>query len=77
MALAMPCKIIKNNKNCGSGKSNETKSKLACIFEASESARLRMGESLPNHHEDMLQEKETKHCNITIWYTNLFLCTKP
>ena len=28
------------------------KSKLACVLEASESTRLRMGESLPNHHED-------------------------
>ena len=28
------------------------KTKLACILEASESTRLRMGESLPNHHED-------------------------
>ena len=25
----------------------------------------------------ILQEKETIHCNITIWYTNLFLCFKP
>ena len=24
-----------------------------------------------------LQEKETIHCNITIWYTNLFLCFQP
>ena len=23
------------------------------------------------------QEKETIHCNITIWFTNLFLCPKP
>ena len=34
------------------GKSNKTKSKLACTLEASESARLRVGESLPNHHKD-------------------------
>ena len=26
--------------------------KLACMLEASECTRLRMGESLPNHHED-------------------------
>ena len=51
MAPAMPCNISKNKKNCGTGgKSNEIKSKLACILEASESTRLRMGESLPNHH---------------------------
>ena len=28
------------------------KTRLACILEASESTRLRVGESLPNHHED-------------------------
>ena len=28
------------------------KTRFACILEASESTRLRMGESLPNHHED-------------------------
>ena len=49
MAPAMPCKIIKNNKKCGSGTSNKVKSKLACILEPSESTRLRMGESLPTH----------------------------
>ena len=25
----------------------------------------------------MLQKRVTIHCNITIWYTNLFLCPKP
>ena len=53
MAPAMPCKISKNNQNLVTrGKSNEIKSKLACILEASETTRLRMGEYLPNHHED-------------------------
>ena len=52
VAPAMPCKIMKCNKNCGSGASNKNKTKLACILEASESTRLRMGESLPIHHED-------------------------
>ena len=49
-APAMLCKIMK--KNCGSGASNKIKTRLACILEASESARLRVGESLPIHHED-------------------------
>ena len=31
--------------------------KLACILEASESTRLRMGEPLPNHHEDHIAGK--------------------
>ena len=49
VAPAMPCKIM---KNCGSGGSDKNKTKLACILEASESTRLSMRESLPNHHED-------------------------
>ena len=74
----MPCKISKSNQNWATrGKSNEIKSKLACILEASESTRLRMGESLPNHREDHIVGKETNHCSITTWYTNLFLCSKP
>ena len=57
MAPAMPCKIIKNNQNCGNGASNKVKSKFACILEASESTRLRIGESLPTHHEDHIAGK--------------------
>ena len=52
---AMPCKIMK--KNCGSGTSNRIKTRLACILEACESTRLRMGESLPNRHEDHIARK--------------------
>ena len=69
MALAMPCKIIKNNKNCGSGASNKIKTKLACILEASESTRLRMGESLPTHHEDHIAGKgdnSLQHYNLVL-----------
>ena len=54
-APAMFCKIMK--KNCGSGASNNIKTRLACIVEASESTRLRLGESLPNHHEDHIAGK--------------------
>ena len=57
VAPAMPCKILKNNKNCGSGASNKVKSKLACILEAGVSARLRLAESLPTHHEDHIAGK--------------------
>ena len=58
MAPAMPCKTNKTCKHgVTRGKSNEIKSKLACIFEAIESKRLRMGESLPNHHEDHIAGK--------------------
>ena len=38
-------------------KTNEIKSKLACVLEASEPTRLRMEESLPNHHEDHIAGK--------------------
>ena len=44
-------------KNCGSGASNKIKTGLACIPEARESTRLRMGESLPNDHEDHIAGK--------------------
>ena len=58
MATAMPCKTSKNSQHGATrGKSNEMKSKLACILEASESTRLRMGESLPNYHEDHIAGK--------------------
>ena len=64
----MPGKISKNNKNCENGeKSNKVKSKLACILEASESTRLRMGESLPTHHEDHIAGKgdnSLQHYNL-------------
>ena len=53
MAPAVPCKTSKNSQHVvTSGKTNEIKSKLACILEASESTRLRMEESPPNYHED-------------------------
>ena len=59
MAPAMPCKT---SKKCKHGetrrKTNEFKSKLACILEASEATRLRMEDSLPNYHEDHTAGKE-------------------
>ena len=49
MAPAMPCKRSKNSKHGKTrGKTNEIKSKLACILEASESTRLRgHGDGVP------------------------------
>ena len=64
MAPAMPCKIM---KNCGSGVSNKIKTKLACILEADESTRMRVGESLPTHHEDHIAgkgENSLQHYNL-------------
>ena len=78
MAPAVPCKTSKQCKHGEiRGKTNEIKSKPACILEASESTRLRMGESLPNHHEDHIAGKgdnSLQHYNFG--YTNLFLCLK-
>ena len=50
----MPCKIV---KNCGSGVSNKIKTKFACILEANESTRMRMGNSIPPNHEDHIAGK--------------------
>ena len=38
-------------KNCGSGGSDKNKTKLACILEADESTRMRMGNSTPSNNE--------------------------
>ena len=49
------------------GASNKIKTRLACILEADESTRLRMGESLPNHHEDHIAGKgnnSLQHYNL-------------
>ena len=60
----MPCKIA---KNCGSGASNKIQTKLACILEADESTRMRMGNSIPHHHEDHIAgkgENSLQHYNL-------------
>ena len=65
VAPAMPCKIMK--KNCGSCGSNKIKTRLVCILEAFESTRLRMGQSLPSHHEDHIAGKgdnSLQHYNL-------------
>ena len=65
VAPAMPCKIMK--KNCGSSGSNKINTRLACILEADESTRLRIGESLPNHFEDHIAGKgdnSLQHYNL-------------
>ena len=78
MAPAMPCKTSKKRKHGETrGKTNEFKSKLACILEVSESTRLRMEEFLPNHHEDHVSGKGDNSLQHTILFINLFLCLKP
>ena len=68
MAPAMSCNICKKNKHGETrSKTNDFKSKFACILEASESTRMRMEESLPNYHEDHLAGKgcnSPQHYNL-------------
>ena len=64
VAPAMPCKIM---KNCGSGASDKNRTKLACILEANESTRMRMGNSEPHNHEDHIAgkgENSLQHYNL-------------
>ena len=64
VAPAMPCKIM---KNCGSGASNKIKTNFACILEADESTRMRVGNSMPHHHEDHIAgkgENSLQHYNL-------------
>ena len=64
VAPALPCK---NMKNCASGTSNKIQTKLACILEADESTRMRMGNSIPYHHEDHIAGKgdnSLQHYNL-------------
>ena len=68
VALALPCKIM---KNCGSGGPDKNKTKLACILEADESTRMRMGNSIPSNHEDHIAgkgENSLQHFNLVHKY---------
>ena len=68
MAPAMLCKMSKKSKHGETrSKTNDFKSKFACILEASESTRMRMEESLPNYHEDHVAGKgnnSLQHYNL-------------
>ena len=58
---------VKLQQNCGSGASNKIKTKLACILEADESTRMRMGNSIPSNHEDHIAgkgENSLQHYNL-------------
>ena len=58
MAPAMPCKTCKKNKHGETRcKTDDFKSKFACILEARESTRMRMEETLPKCHEDHIAGK--------------------
>ena len=68
----MPCKTSKKSKYVETrSKTNDFKSKFACILEASESTRLRVRESLPTNHEDHIAGKgdnSLQHCNLVHKY---------
>ena len=80
MAPAMPCKTSERSKHGETrGKTNDFKSKFACILEASESTRLRMEESLPNYHEDHIAGKgdnSLQHFNLVHKFIPMFEAIK-
>ena len=77
MAPALPCNISKNNQNCGNG-DNPTKLKNLRVFWKPVNLQDCVWENLYRIiMKTILHEKETIHCSITIWFTNLFLCSKP
>ena len=61
----VPSMLYKTSKDSQHGatrvKFNEIKFKLACILEANESKRLRMGNSFRNHHEDPIEGEKSLH----------------
>ena len=58
LAPAIPCKTCKKSKHGETrSKTDDFKSKFACILEASKSTRMRMEESQPNYHEDHISGK--------------------
>ena len=62
-----PAKFFSTRNWVTRGKSNEIKTTLACILEASESTRLRMEGSLPNYHEDHIAgraDNSLQHYNL-------------
>ena len=68
MAPPMPCKSCKKSKYGETrSKTNDFKSKFACISEAGESTRMRMESSLPKYHEDHIAGKghnSLQHYNL-------------
>ena len=76
VAPAMPCKIMKSNKNCGVVHPTKSKQNLRVFWKP-----VNLQDCVWENHcrlimKTILQEKETNHCSITIWCTNLFLCVK-
>ena len=72
MAPAMPCKTCKENKHGETrSKTDDFKSKFACILEAREFTTMRMEESLPKYHEDHIAgegDNSPQHYNLVHKY---------
>ena len=68
MAPATLCTTCKKSKHGETrSKTDDFKSKFACILEASESTRRRMEESLPKYHEDHIAgrgDNSLQHFNL-------------
>ena len=65
--LVAPVMLCKITKNGGSDASNKIKTKLACIPEADETTRMRMGNSMPHYHQDRIAgkgENSLQHYNL-------------
>ena len=78
MAPAMPCKISKNNQNCGMVINTVRTNQNLRLFWKTVNLQGRVWENLYRIiMKTILQEKVTIHCNITIRFTNLFICSKP
>ena len=78
MTTAIPCKTCKKSKH-GETRSrpNDFKSLNLCVSWKPVNPQECVWKNLyQNIMKTILQEKVTIHCNITIWYTNSFLCLK-
>ena len=76
VAPAMPCKIMKSNKNCGVVHPMKSKQNLRVLWKL-----VNPQDCVWENHcriimKTILQEEETIHYSIAIWFTNLFLCLK-
>ena len=76
VAPAMPCKNPKNNKNCGCGASNKTKSKLACIFGSQWIYKTAYGRIIADSSRRPCCRKRRQFTTAIIWFTNLFQAMK-
>ena len=76
VAPAMPCNIIKSSKNCESVHPIKSKQSLRVFWKLMNPQDCVWENLYRIIMKTILQEKETIHYNITIWYTNLILCLK-